>query len=409
MIEGFYGPPWSWGARTALADRYAAEGLADYIYAPKDDPKHRELWRVLYDTVELAAFARFAERPHGRLGFAISPGLSMAYDDPHDREALGGKVDQVVAAGATLVLLTLDDIPFGGEAQGHAHARLTTWLHRHLGSRAEVALIPTEYVGVARSPYLDALAAGVPEEVPIGWTGRAVVNDTITVADAEARAAALGGRRPLLWDNYPVNDALMSDRLFMGPLRGRQHGLVDACSGYLANPMVQPIANYLPLASVAAFVRGEDPILAWQQEAGALGWLTFAQACDSDTAEGVVDTAAMGDLNPARAFFEAAADCTAPGIEDEAGPWLIQIQRDARLALRALAVIEGDRSVETIMAMTARWQASRRSPVSVFGPRCSIRPVITQAHDGTWKVDPAAFTVDANAIDTLVGLALATL
>ncbi len=409
VIEGFYGPPWSWGARTALADRYAAEGLTDYIYAPKDDPKHRELWRVLYDTGELAAFARFAARPHGRLGFAISPGLSMAYDDPHDREALGRKVDQVVTVGATLVVLTLDDIPFGGEAQGHAHARLTTWLHRHLGSRAEVALIPTEYVGVAPSPYLDALAAGVPEEVPIGWTGRAVVNDTITVADAEARAAALGGRRPLLWDNYPVNDALMSDRLFMGPLRGRQHGLVDACSGYLANPMVQPIANYLPLASIAAFVRGEDPVLAWQQAAGALGWLTFAQACDSDTAEVVVHAAAAGDLDPARAFFAAAADCTAPGIDDEAGPWLIQIQRDARLALSALAVIEGDRSVETIMAMTARWQASRRSPVSVFGPRCSIRPVVTQARDGTWEVDPAAFTVDANAIDTLVGLALATL
>ena len=85
------------------------------------------------------------------------------------------------------------------------------------------------------------------------------------------------------------------------------------------------------------------------------------------------------------------------------------MQRDARLALQALAVIEGDRSVETVMAMTTRWQASRRSPVTVFGARCSIRPVITQAHDGGWTVDPAAFTIDANAIDTLVGLALASL
>ena len=409
VIEGFYGPPWSWAARTALADRYATEGLPDYIYAPKDDPKHRELWRVLYDDVELAAFARFADRPHGRLGFAISPGLSMDYDDPNDRAALGRKVDQVVAAGATLVVLALDDIPFGGGAQGHAHARLTAWLHGHLGPRAAVALVPTEYVGVERSAYLDALASGVPEEVPIGWTGRAVVNDTITVADAEARATSLGGRRPLLWDNYPVNDALMSDRLFMGPLQGRPRGLLDVCSGYLANPMVQPIANYLPLASIAAFVRGEDPTLAWQKTAEALGWLTFAQACDGDTAAIVVQTASAGDLRPARAFFDAAATCSAPGIDTDAERWLIQVQRDARLALQALAVIEGDRSVETVMAMTTRWQASRRSPVTVFGARCSIRPVITQAHDGGWTVDPAAFTVDANAIDTLVGLALASL
>ena len=65
---------------------------------------------------------------------------------------------------------------------------------------------------------------------------------------AYASTAADAGRRPLVWDNFPVNDALMSPSLHMGPLWGRDADLADECSGYLANPMVQPHASLLPLA-----------------------------------------------------------------------------------------------------------------------------------------------------------------
>src|SRR5688572_18732203 len=173
--------------------------MRDYVYAPKDDPKHRHDWREPYDADELAGFERFATDGALALGFAISPGLSIDCDADADRAALAAKVDQVVAVGAQRVVLALDDIPFGGGPQGEAHARLTTWLRDHLDGRAALSLIPTEYVGTRSTPHLDALAAGVPEDVPIGWTGRAVVNDSITVADARARADALGARPPLLW------------------------------------------------------------------------------------------------------------------------------------------------------------------------------------------------------------------
>jgi hyaluronoglucosaminidase len=409
VIEGFYGPPWSWTARREVAHWCAARGMTDYVYAPKDDPKHRERWREPYDDDELAGFATFAAEAPLRLGFAISPGLSMDYDAPADRDALAAKVDQVVGVGAGLVVLALDDIPFGGGPQGEAHARLTAWLRGRLDGRAEVVLVPTEYVGTRRSGHLDALAAGVPGDVAIAWTGRAVVNDRITVADAQARAAALGGRRPLLWDNYPVNDGVMGDRLFVGPLRGREAGLIAACDGYLANPMQQARASLLPLASVAAFVTGGDPAEAWRATAGSLGWLAFACACDTDEARAAVAAVAAGDPSSARALFTDAAACAAPGLDEEAGPWLTQVHRDARLALQALDVLEGERSVEVVLGMAARWQASRRATVTVFGPRCSIRPALGQADDGTWRVEREAVQDDANAIDDLVRLALASL
>jgi hypothetical protein len=406
VIEGFYGPPWSWEQRLEVAAWCAARGMRDYVYAPKDDPKHRHDWRAPYDPEELAGFERFAEEGALALGFAISPGLSIDCDAADDRADLAAKVDQVVAVGARHVVLALDDIPFGGREQGEAHARLTTWLRDHLSDRASLALIPTEYVGTRSTPHLDALASGVPEDVPIGWTGRAVVNDSITAADARGRAESLGGRPPLLWDNYPVNDAVMGDRLFVGPIRGRGPGLAAACSGYLANPMEHARASTLPLASIAAMLRGEDPHAAWEDTAADLGWLTFAHACDGEQARAVV---ASGDRAAARALFGDAAVCGAPGLEDEAAEWLTQVHRDARLALSALDVLDGERAVDTVLGLGVRWQASRRSRVTVFGPRCSVRVVIGQAADGTWQVEPGAIEHDQNAVDVLVRAAVESL
>lgn len=406
MIEGFYGSPWSWDQRLEVAAWCAARGMRDYIYAPKDDPKHRHDWREPYGRDELAGFERFASDGQLALGFAIAPGLSIDCDASDDRTALASKIDQVVAVGARRVVLALDDIPFGGGAQGDAHARLTTWLHDHLDGRADLSLVPTEYVGTRSTAHLDALAAGVPIDVPIGWTGRAVVNDTITVADARARADALGGRPPLLWDNYPVNDAVMGDRLFVGPVRGREPGLAEVCAGYLANPMEQARASTLPLASIAAWLRGEDAEVVWRRTAADLGWLAFANACDGEEARAVI---ASGDRAAARGLFSDAAVCDAPGLEEEAAAWITQIHRDARLALTALDVLDGERAVDTILGMGVRWQASRRSPTTVFGPRCSVRVLIGQAEDGTWRVEPGAIEHDQNAIDTLVREAVGAL
>jgi hyaluronoglucosaminidase len=288
VIEGFYGRPWTWDERVEVCRWCADRGMSDYVYAPKDAPRHRERWREPYTPDDLAGFERVAADGGLRLGFAISPGPSMDYADAGDRAALAAKVDQVVGAGARLVVLALDDIPFGGGEQGRAHAEVTRWLRDHLAPGVLLALVPTEYVGTRPSRYLDALADGVPREVPIGWTGRAVVNRTVTAAEARERAASLDGRPPLLWDNYPVNDNLMGDLLPLGPLRGRDPDLALTCDGYLANAMVQPRASILPLSSTAAWLRGEDPAEAWGRDADSLGWRAFAEACDGDLPRSLV-------------------------------------------------------------------------------------------------------------------------
>ena len=407
IIEGFYGTPWTWDERITVAQHCAERGMTHYVYAPKDDPKHRLRWRELYGPMKLVGFDRLIAEGGLTVGFGISPGLDIDLTDADDRKALRVKVDQIVDLGVALVVLALDDIPFDPGA-GSAHAALTAELVEHLAGRATVALVPTEYVGMEATPYLEALAAGVPPEVPIAWTGPAVVNDSITIEHAERRAAALGGRAPLLWDNYPVNDALMADRLFLGPLWGREPGLLDHCSGYLANPMTQARSSLLPLSSVAAWLRGEDPLGAWAAEAGE--GRVFAEACDGLVPQALAQSLSSevdgpgwaAAARPLGEWLSAASTCVAPGLEQEAGEWLAQVHREARLGLAALRLVQAahphvvvdgdghgrvfapdaDRALGEAFAIAGRWPRVRRGERTVMGPRCSFRPLLAQRADG---------------------------
>lgn len=428
IIEGFYGTPWTWEQRLDLMAWCHERGMTHYVYAPKDDPLHRERWREPYGDDALSGFARLVDAGTLRVGFALSPGLSIDYGRDADRAALLAKVEQVTDLGIDLIVLALDDIP-PAPGLGAAHGELTAWLVGQLGDRAEVVFVPTDYTSTRPVPYLTELAASCPPEVPIAWTGATVVCDEISVGQAEARAAALGGRPPFLWDNYPVNDSVMGDRLFLGPLRGRDPDLAQVTSGWLANPMVQSMASKLPLASVAAFLRGDDPIAAWEADADLLGLRTFAEACDGGHPATLVDAvvgasdptrfaAALADL---RAWVKAVQALSSPLLDGEGDEWLAAAQVEAGTCLQAVRVLEALRRsgaragqdpdpkavIEGSMVLAVLWQNARRSTRATFGPRNSIRPVISQHDDGEWRFHAASVQSGPNATDRLVEFTLA--
>ena len=121
IVEGFYGPPWTWDDRVEVGRFCAARGMTHYVYAPKDDPAHRHHWRDLYGPEELAGFEAMVADSGLVLGFGISPGLDIDAYSYDDRKALQVKVDQVVDLGAGLVMLAFDDIPF--DPAGRPEAR----------------------------------------------------------------------------------------------------------------------------------------------------------------------------------------------------------------------------------------------------------------------------------------------
>jgi hyaluronoglucosaminidase len=129
------------------------------------------------------------------------------------------------------------------------------------------------YPGAPGSSAAYAAYARIPAEVPIMWTGPRVFSNRITVAGAEA-FAALAGRPVIVWDNFPVNDNILDEDLFMGPYEGREPGLDGVLHGILVNTMIQSSASKVPLWTVGralALGTDYDPATAWREALAVVG------------------------------------------------------------------------------------------------------------------------------------------
>lgn len=288
VVEGYYGRPWPSTARRDVIRFIATRGMNAFVYGPKHDPWHRERWREPYPPetlADLAATAAHAAHCGVRFVWAIAPALDIGWSDPDDEAALFRKLAQVADAGIRDVALFLDDVPdhlassadvarYGGSdgaALGRAHGDLARRLHRWLEGRGQPGLacvVPREYAGTDPSDYLGALCHAVPPGIPLGWTGPAVLTPTIDRAAARARRSATGGRPIALWDNYPVNDVVLSNSLHLGPLTGRDPALPAEVAWFLFNPMRQPYASLVALATAADYLRDPahyDPERSWRR------------------------------------------------------------------------------------------------------------------------------------------------
>jgi hyaluronoglucosaminidase len=285
VIEGFYGTPWAHRDRLWLIERMGRWGMNGYVYAPKDDPLHLARWREPYPREALARFRELValgQRAGVDVGFAVSPGRSIRYASAEDRQTLIGKLQTFRGLGARLITLAFDDVPstlvneedarvFGTLA--HAQVAVMREVRDSLGPDGILALIPTDYLGVEATEYLEILGERLDPEIEVGWTGRTVISPTITHEEASLRAATLR-RRVLLWDNVPVSDGPMRAMLHLGPYTGRDPRLADHVSGVWLNPMAQVRASAIALRTAAIYLadpRAYDAEAAWQdalEEAG---------------------------------------------------------------------------------------------------------------------------------------------
>lgn len=270
-IEGFYGTPWTQAERLDHLDYLGAHRMNTYVYAPKDDPYHREKWRDPYPQADLERLGELVDRArenHVDFTFALSPGLSVCYTSEADRDALIAKFQALYGLGARSFNVPLDDIDYntwncpedkarfgtGGEAAGRAQAYLLNQVRNWVSSKGDIAplqMVPTEYYNVTESPYKKALRDELADDVVVQWTGTAVIPRTITVSQARA-AREVFGHEILVWDNYPVNDYI-AGRVPLGDYSGREPGLSGQVAGLVANPANQPAMSKISLFSVARY------------------------------------------------------------------------------------------------------------------------------------------------------------
>ncbi|MFG6194339.1 beta-N-acetylglucosaminidase domain-containing protein [Nonomuraea sp. JJY05] len=287
-IEGFYGAPWTHAERLDQMDFYGDVKANTYIYAPKDDPYHRDKWRDPYPADKLAELGELVARAganHVRFTFALSPGVSICYSDRADRDILKRKLQALYDLGARAFSIPLDDISYtrwncaadeaaygaaGRTAAAKAQVDLLNDLQRdfiatHEGARP-LQMVPTEYGDLTDTTYKQTMRASLDPAVEVMWTGTDTVPPEITNAQAE-KAAQLFGRKVFVWDNYPVNDyGNTSGRLLLAPYDKREGGLAAHLSGIVANPMNQPYASKVAVFGAADFTwndRAYDARRSW--------------------------------------------------------------------------------------------------------------------------------------------------
>ncbi|VUZ39104.1 unnamed protein product [Hymenolepis diminuta] len=276
VVEGFYGRPWTHPQRRELFRRMQSMGMNAYLYAPKDEAKHRISWRQPYNEKEaesMKSLITAAKSYNICFIFAISPGNDIAFSDAADFKALQARLEQAVSFGCDAFALLFDDIDarlsppdqdaFGSPAR--AQAALTNKVYEALG-RPEVFLFcPTEYCArralpnVQNSSYLTTLSTDLAEGINVMWTGPLVVSKHIS--SLSIRDLSLLLKRPIvLWDNLHAND-YDPRRVYLGPYAGRPLTLRRRrlLRGILTNPNCEFEANYVAIHTLAQWARIGHP------------------------------------------------------------------------------------------------------------------------------------------------------
>ncbi|XP_070785948.1 protein O-GlcNAcase [Enoplosus armatus] len=270
VVEGFYGRPWSMDQRKVLFQWMQHWGLNTYLYGPKDDLKHRLLWREVYSPEEEAQLRTLiveAQSRDLRFVYALSPGQDIVFSSSCDLTLLKRKLRQVSDLGCQAFAILFDDIDHSmcqadSEAFSsfaHAQVTVTNEMYRFLGEPPVFLFCPTEYCGslcspsISKSPYLQTVGEDLLPNITVIWTGSKVISRKLSV-DCLAEVESVLQRPPLIWDNLHAND-YDSRRLFLGPFKGREPQLRSHLRGLLLNPNCEFEANYIPLHSLGSWYR----------------------------------------------------------------------------------------------------------------------------------------------------------
>lgn len=269
IIEGYFGRSWSWPDRHAVLERLSAAGYSFFHYAPKLDSKLRRQWQEPYSRQELDQLAGFAGRCADlgvRFGVGLTPyGAHLDFSD-EAKTALKAKLAQFAIIGIRDLAILFDDMDGDLPDLASRQAEILAFATDH-GRAERVFMCPSYYsddplldrvFGARPARYLEDLGKLVDRDVAIYWTGEEVCSREYGLGHLRDVAERLG-RKPAIWDNYPVNDGpRMSRFLHLRAFTGRSADLTDYVSHHAVNPMSQPVLGCIPALTLAMAYRQGD-------------------------------------------------------------------------------------------------------------------------------------------------------
>jgi hypothetical protein len=265
VIEGYFGRPWTHEDRKRVLTRLRELGYSWFHYAPKADAFLRRRWREPHPSSTLTELADLSTHCRGlglRFGVGLSP-YELYRDFSGARTDFIAKIHALEETGIDDLAILFDDTR--GDVPELA-AREAEIVHTALANTraTRVFMCPTYYsddrlldvVFGERPPgYLEELGRRLDLHVGVYWTGEEICAREFSPGHL-ARVADALGRKPTLWDNYPVNDGpRMSRFLHLRGFTGRPSVIGPHVAAHAINPALQAHLTLIPAATLAASYR----------------------------------------------------------------------------------------------------------------------------------------------------------
>jgi len=269
VVEGFFGLSWSWDARTAYADKLSHYGFNTYLYAPKSDRLLRQDWHLDFPQAhleKLKALALVYQNKNLGFGIGLSPFELYRNFNTKNKNLLKAKLEQINTINPSILCILFDDMQGDLASLAEQQVEITHFIIQH-SQASHFIFCPTYYTddpllithfGGMPANYLEDIGALLDSSIDIFWTGPKVFSETYPAQHLQEVAEKLR-RKPLIWDNYPVNDAKrLTEFLHLEPFPNQAKVLQEFTSGHLANPMNQAYLSQLPLFSLGQHYQGKS-------------------------------------------------------------------------------------------------------------------------------------------------------
>lgn len=261
IVEGFYGRPWTWKNREDSALRLQQLGGRFYLYAPKGDPYLRKQWTEKFPedaATGLRAFGTSLKKKGLSFGVGLSPYELYRSFDSNARVALRSKLEEIQALGADHVALLFDDMRGDLPELAKLQAKIVHFVQEQR-LFPTLSFCPTYYstdsvldrvFGNRPVNYLKEIAELIDSEVHFFWTGEEICSKSYPSSHLKEVTHILG-RKPFLWDNYPVNDGQrMCKFLYLKAAGTRPARLGTELVGHAVNPLNQSDLSWLPIRTL---------------------------------------------------------------------------------------------------------------------------------------------------------------
>ncbi len=271
LIEGFYGRTWSWEARADWCNFLKEQRQDFYLYAPKADRFLREQWLEQWprETLkELVKFRTHCSDQSIQFGVGFSPFEIHLNWNQETKRQLQKRLEELKPLELELLGLLFDDMKGAEATMASIQSEIAHRVAEQLPD-TRLILCPTYYTddpilkalfGLEPQGYLEELGEKVDRSIDIFWTGPLVCSAEYSESHLRKVEERMG-RKPFIWDNYPVNDgSRMAPFLHLQPPHGRPERPELFTSGFGINPMNQPELSKIPTAPLFAEWRNGEKL-----------------------------------------------------------------------------------------------------------------------------------------------------